>query len=776
MASAAAPPRWVAATPSDAHLDLTTATIVVRSGARPAAEATAAKVLQEEVERRTGLRWPISSSWPATGPRVVLTSSEGDAAWHVTVPRRDVADAPERRPEGYRLFVGETEGSKAVWVVGADARGVLFGAGRLIRSLDWGQRRARLAADLDIATAPAYPIRGHQLGYRPHSNTYDGWDDRQYEQYIRELALFGVNSIENIPFQDPRPGPLMPLPREVMNRRISEICARYGLSYWLWTPADFDLTDTDRRGQTLADLDALFADLPRLDALFFPGGDPGNNPARLVMPYLEDVAARLRRHHAEAKVWLSLQHFDDEEIAFVYQTINNEPLDWFGGLVAGPGSPPLAETRARLHSRYPLRDYPDITHTVRAQHPVWWWDQAFALTLGREPINPRPVFYAALHERLGPDTSGFVTYSDGVNDDVNKVVWSLRGWDPDVDVRTILLDYARTFFGPTLAARAADGLLALERNWEGALAPNGGVEATLALWQSLARDAPELADNWRWQMNLLRAYYDAYTRRRLFYEERLEEAAMDALRAVPRTGSTAAMDAALAILKRADTTCCPDLRERIESLCDQLFRNIRMQTSVTRYHASGTQRGAVLDFLDYPLNNRWWLEDELARLRTLPEADRLARLELIRTWEHPGAGSFYDNIGHVGKSPHVVPADSPDRGPNTHFQWWDDGYSRTRPASQSSLRWPLALEYEHLDPHATYVVRLTAQGTVRLRIDGEVVEPTRDSRELGELREYPVPAGLLADGRLRLTFDPVDESHLNWRQHSRLNEVWLLKR
>ena len=54
----------------------------------------------------------------------------------------------------------------------------------------------------EIATSPAYPIRGHQLGYRNTANSWDAWTVDQYEQYIRELALFGSNCIENIPFQD----------------------------------------------------------------------------------------------------------------------------------------------------------------------------------------------------------------------------------------------------------------------------------------------------------------------------------------------------------------------------------------------------------------------------------------------------------------------------------------------------------------------------------------------------------------------------------------------
>jgi hypothetical protein len=35
------------------------------------------------------------------------------------------------------------------------------------------------------------------------------------------------------------------------------------------------------------------------------------------------------------------------------------------------------------------------------------------------------------------------------------------------------------------------------------------------------------------------------------------------------------------------------------------------------------------------------------------EETKLKRLEEIRTWENPGPGSFYDNVGHIAKSPHA---------------------------------------------------------------------------------------------------------------------------
>ena len=411
--------------PASTMLDLSRTTIVVRPGSVPAAEQTAARVLVEEVRERTGLNWPISTGWPAHGSVIAISSGANDPGWRRAMPRREGAGLPAHRPEGFRLTAeGGGKPNGVVWIHGADSRGALFGVGQLLRSLNWGRRSASIAADLDIATAPAQPIRGHQLGYRETANSYDGWDDKQFEKYIRELALFGANSIEGIPFHDDRKSPHMPLPREVMNRKLSEICARYELDYWIWTPTDFDLKNAARRAQFLEKHEALFRDCPRLDGVFFPGGDPGNNSPELVMPYLEDLARVLAKHHPHAKIWLSMQGFDKRKVDFVHTWINEKLPDWLGGLVGGPSSPPLPETRARLPRRYGLRDYPDITHTVRCQYEAPWWDPAFAFTLGRESANPRPAFFKLIQNYLGPYTSGFISYSDGAHDDVNKTVWS----------------------------------------------------------------------------------------------------------------------------------------------------------------------------------------------------------------------------------------------------------------------------------------------------------------------------------------------------------------
>jgi len=314
------------------RIDLRRATVVVRPGDLPNAERTAAAMLVDEIANRSGLRLPISTIWPASGPVIAITSERQVAGWKRPIPVRP--GGAEARAEGYRLLAEPAAAWPVVWIAGADARGALFGAGRLLRELDWSQGDLWLGAPADIATAPAYPIRGHQLGYRAQANSYDAWDVAQFEKYIRELTFFGANSIEGIPFQDARPTPVMKVGRRQMNKAIGEICHRYGLDYWLWLPAEFDLNAVAERTKLLDRCEELFRDCP-VAGIFFPGGDPGNNPPELVLPFLEDLSRRMLPLQPSARIWISLQWFNATQIDFIYRYIERAAPTWFAGLVAG---------------------------------------------------------------------------------------------------------------------------------------------------------------------------------------------------------------------------------------------------------------------------------------------------------------------------------------------------------------------------------------------------------------------------------------------------------
>ena len=141
---------------------------------------------------------------------------------------------------------------------------------KFLRTAEMSEGQIHIPIPLDIACSPSYPLRGHQLGYRNTANSWDAWTVEQFDKYIRELALFGSNAIENIPFQDGPPSVHMKVPREEMNIEMSKICDSYDMEYWVWTPASFDLKDEALRKAELEKHERFFQGLPQAGRRIFP--------------------------------------------------------------------------------------------------------------------------------------------------------------------------------------------------------------------------------------------------------------------------------------------------------------------------------------------------------------------------------------------------------------------------------------------------------------------------------------------------------------------------
>jgi hypothetical protein len=122
---------------------------------------------------------------------------------------------------------------------------------------------------------------------------------------------------------------------------------------------------------------------------FVPGGDPGHTHPKYLMPLLEKQAASLHRYHPKAQMWVAPQGFSTEWLTEFYSILRAGPA-WLNGVVFGPQiRVSLAELRAAVPARFPIRLYPDITHSLRAQYPVRDWDPAHQATL--EPRTNQPA-------------------------------------------------------------------------------------------------------------------------------------------------------------------------------------------------------------------------------------------------------------------------------------------------------------------------------------------------------------------------------------------------
>jgi hypothetical protein len=700
-------------------LDLRTATISTDPNLT-APEKKAVQMLVEEVEHRTALRWTSTSG---TGPIIRVH--------HAT------ATGPS---EGFHLSVRPN----IVDIQGNDERGTLFGVGRFLRALRWGHLEASIDDNLDIATSPKYKLRGHQIGYRPKVNTYDAWTPAIFEQYLRDLIIFGTNAIELIPprSDDDDDSPHFHLSKIDMMAEMSRICAEYGIAVWIWYPAmDKDYSDPKTVDFALKEWSEIYRKLPRIDAIFVPGGDPGHTQPKHLFALLEKEKQELRKFHPKGEMWMSPQNFDAAWFQEFLGLMKTEPK-WLDGVVYGPWTrTTIQDLRANIPAHYPIRYYPDITHTIHAEFPVPEWDVAFAVTQARESINPRPTDYTKIFHHMMPSTMGFLTYSEGVNDDMNKFVWSGLGWNHDQDVSQILREWARWFISPKYETELAQSVLDLEQDWHGPLLTRPSVDDTLRKVQTIESAAtPAMLLNWRFQQILYRAYYDSFVRQRLVYETGLEQQALDRLRNAPRTGSALATEEATRILDESLTKpAAEDLRNRVFALAEALYQSIRAQLSVDRYKAIAISRGANLDTIDFPLNNRVWLKDQFSKLRSLPkEEDRLAAIDAILHRSDPGPGGFYDDLGNSTMQPHVIDEgpgypsdpggfhsvraeyaafsggligrksaeatkpDGPARFILNPMAWWT--WAETR------YETPLTMRYEHLDPQTIYKVRVVFVG------------------------------------------------------------------
>jgi len=504
---------------------------------------------------------------------------------------------------------------------------------------------------------------------------------------------------------------------------------------------------------------------------------------------LEKQTANLHRFHPKAQMWVSPQSFNAAWMQEFFDLMQREPA-WLTGVVYGPQVRiSLPQLRARIPARYPIRDYPDITHSRHCQYPVPDWDVAFAMTEGRESINPRPRAMAAVYRLLHTNTAGFITYSEGCNDDVNKMIWSALGWDRDSDVLDTLRDYSRYFISTAHENGFAEGLLMLEQNWTGPLRRNVHVEETLRHFQTLEREAaPQEKLNWRFQQALYRGYYDAYLKRRLIYESELEEQAHAKLRDAANAGSLTAMTNAARILDRATTEpVAAELRARVFELAEALFQSIRMQLSVPKYQAIALERGANLDAIDVPLNSRAWLMKQFTMISALnSEPERLARLKEIVDWRDPGPGGFYDAVGDPEQAPHLLrgagPAADPAflesslvsfiRNPRSDWpvSWWH--------WAEALYDRPLQMRYTGLDPAARYKVRVVygregrAAGIRLMANESAEIHPFLD-RPFERL-EFELPQAATRTGSVTLSWMQEPGAGGNGRG-CQVAEVWLIK-
>ena len=777
--------------------------------------AKAADILSEELRLR-GIGAQRRTSLSVSGAAVMIgLEADVRAAWPEAGARLDALEAPGA--EGFRIAVLQADDVR-VAVAGRDGRGCLYGMAHVLRKLYLKDGVLRATAELaDLSLTPRYQLRGHQLAYRDKQNSCPAWDLQDFDRYIRDLLLFGANAIELLPprTDDALYSPLFTRDPLDMMLDLSRTVHAYGMDVWLWYPnmgEDYD--DPAVMEAEIAERERVFSQIPYLDAILIPAGDPGELHPRRFFEVTGRMMEVAHRYHPQAKVYVAPQVFAPEPGWYdaFYDELSREPEWLYGVCYAAWVQGTIEEMRARIPDRYKdrIRHYPDITHTASSQFEVPEWDTPFALTNGRESYCPRPLAMKHIHNLHAPYTLGSLTYSEGVHDDVNKFVWGDQDFCPERDARETVRDYARLFIDPDIAEEWTELIFALEQNWVGEARQNERIEAVYRRFEELnGRVSERTRQNYRFKMAYLRAILDCYARRRAIRDAALEAEAVACLARARETGAERAARAALETLNLTrDEPESEELVFTMQRLADELRATpgCRIQLSTQRHGGQKWIRGAWLDTLDTPLSDdQWYRLHLLSILRLTDEGERLRRIDELLNWQNPGPGGQYVCLGRIEDfRAHVVPeatwAEDPGRlrTPQlTHDPYGilmqfhaNRGWAGEFPIALNWIRrarviygTPLVVRFEGLCPGARYSLQVTypdfllpgapEEACVNLRAGGRLVH-SRVRRPQGTPRcpvyRYPLPQEAYRDGTLTLT----------WQVYGKLcslgvSELWIIR-
>lgn len=591
----------------------------------------AAALLKNELQRRTGKFPEISSDAPS--PKFILKTDE-------KITDKD--------------FYEIVQDEKEIKITAKTVRGLIFGYSLFLRKCLFKNGKITLIKNISGKYAPQKKLRGHQAGYRAMPNTYDAWDYDQYFRHFLDLMAFGANTCEQNGSNpaDEKFNKFMKYKHYDHLREVSRLADTIDLDISVWHSNDDDEPEED----ALRVREELYSSLPRLNILFPPGGDPGNLTADVFVDRVRKISNIIKKYHPDALMHPSAQapheYPDWGEVFAKEMSKLPEEID---AVIMGPNHAfPMHELRKRIPEKYPIRFFPDLTHNLRCEYPVNFldddWHFAFASTMSRESVNPRPQEFRTLHRIFTPYTFGSVSYSEGVHDDLNKMVWSAMEWDSDTELREIILDYARFFMYGADEEKITDCILALEKNWHGAPEENIGIDFVHKAFCELKADYPSLDANWRFLLLYFRACCDKVVKMRRQFELNLCRNAKEAL-------ENGDIGAAVEILEAPFSEDYTELRNELNILAERLFNLIGIQLDLEHYSALNWERGATLETIDNNVTDRAFLLEKCKHALTLAGREQKEFTKKLISVRSTKPGEVYYSVALHGLRVLGVPQD-----------------------------------------------------------------------------------------------------------------------
>lgn len=441
------------------------------------------------------------------------------------------------KAEGYEI----SGTAQRLTITAADESGILYGLGKLLHTSRFTEK-GFVPGAWRGKTAPASTMRGMYLACH-FGNFYEAAPMDEVEAYVEDLSLWGVNSLlvsypawQLDSFEQPearrnferlklllgrarKAGLKVGLgagnqtfrtaPKEALGERYPDdwhrrgdlgtnVCpskpAGHKYLMWFW-------------GRMLDE----FRD-PGLDFIVFWPYDEGGCGCKECWPWGPKGYLKLARDVGD----LGRARWPKMQMVLSTWMFDSPPAGEWDGLTAELKRDPrgIDYIMADAHEDFPR--YP-LDHGVPGGLPLVNFPEISMWGMspwGGYGASPLPAHLQTLWNQVSGKLAGGFPYSEGIYEDIDKVITSQFYWSPEQTARQTVKDYASAYFAPESADDVLAAVEILEKNHRrkgrGRMEkpPVDTAKAVELLAGVDRRLTPQARQSWRWRILYLRAQID----------------------------------------------------------------------------------------------------------------------------------------------------------------------------------------------------------------------------------------------------------------------------
>ena len=452
------------------------------------------------------------------------------------------------KPESFKITYCPESG---VEIIGGDGNGLLYGIGKFLHSSTFTDHEIIPSVWVGISE-PDKKIRGMYFATHFH-NFYHDAPIKVVSNYIEELALWGINSLsvwfdmhhfESI--DDPE--------AEVMLDRLSQLLRigkQLGMETGIMCLANEGYRNTPEKIKATATgkshygveicpstsaavrliLKQIDDEVNRfqkkgvvLDRITIWPYDQGGCECKDCTPWgangfikiSKQLSHLIREKLPNTEIILSTWLFDYFKDAGEWKNLHSclkEDSSWIDALLVDSHTEfPTYPLNNKLSTILPIVSFPEIS-----MWKMWPW--------GGIGANPLVTQLGDKFTRSNHIISGTFPYSEGIYEDINKIVYSQLCWDSSQSIEQILKEYIIAEYGNQAVENIYKAIQILEKNHHHCLymhmfcenmefkkwdtPDDAGACEAFELLERANDKMPEWAkSSWRWRILFIRAYID----------------------------------------------------------------------------------------------------------------------------------------------------------------------------------------------------------------------------------------------------------------------------